>query len=124
MNKENPNIVFMGTPEFAVPTLVMLHNKFTVKAVVTACDKPAGRGKKVQFSDVKIKALELGIPLLQPEKLKDEEFISQLKTFSPDIIVVLAFRILPEEVFNIANIATFNIHASLLPQYRGAAPIN
>lgn len=124
MNKEKPNIIFMGTPEFAVPTLEILHDKFTVKAVVTACDKPAGRGKKIQFSEVKIKALELGIPVLQPEKLKDGEFINQLKEFSPDIIVVLAFRILPEEVFSIANIATFNIHASLLPQYRGAAPIN
>ncbi|MFH1049568.1 MAG: methionyl-tRNA formyltransferase [bacterium] len=119
-----PNIIFMGTPEFAVPTLVELHEVFGIKAVVTVPDKPQGRGKKVMPSDVKIKATELGIPVLQPEKLKDDSFINELKSFEPDIMVVLAFRILPEEVFTISKIATFNIHASLLPKYRGAAPIN
>jgi methionyl-tRNA formyltransferase len=124
MDKKKPNIIFMGTPEFAVPTLEMLNGHFEVKTVVTVPDKPKGRGKKVQSSDVKVKAIELGLPVLQPEKLKDNEFIESLKSFNPDIIAVLAFRILPEEVFGIAKIAAFNIHASLLPKYRGAAPIN
>lgn len=114
----------MGTPEFAVPTLAKLHKTYGLKAVVTVPDKPQGRGKKVHPSEVKVKAQELGIALLQPQKLKDEKFITELKTLEPDIIVVLAFRILPEEVFSIPKIATFNIHASLLPKYRGAAPIN
>jgi methionyl-tRNA formyltransferase len=122
--KDKPNIVFMGTPEFAVPTLEKIHEEFGVKAVVTSPDKPKGRGKKVLPSDVKLKAIELRIPVLQPEKLKDGNFISKLQSFEPDIIVVLAFRILPEEVYSIAKILTFNIHASLLPKYRGAAPIN
>jgi methionyl-tRNA formyltransferase len=124
MSEKSVNIVFMGTPEFAVPTLEKLHSEFGVKAVVTIPDKPKGRGKQMQSSDVKLKALELGLPVLQPEKLKDESFINELKSYEPDIIVVLAFRILPEEVFKIARIATFNIHGSLLPAYRGAAPIN
>jgi methionyl-tRNA formyltransferase len=124
VSKAKPNIIFMGTPEFAVPTLTKLNETFGVKAVVTVPDKPQGRGKKVLPCDVKIKAQELGISLLQPEKLKDEKFINELKTYEPDIMVVLAFRILPEEVFSISKIATFNIHASLLPKYRGAAPIN
>ncbi len=122
--EKKPNIVFMGTPEFAVPTLDKLHETFGVKAVVTVPDKPQGRGKKVMPSEIKIKALKLGIPLLQPDKLKDENFIKELKTYEPDIMVVLAFRILPEEVFSLSNIATYNIHGSLLPKYRGAAPIN
>lgn len=124
MSNIKPNIVFMGTPEFAVPTLVNLNERYGVKVVVTVPDKPQGRGKKVLPSEVKNKAVELGIPVLQPERLKDENFINELKDYTPDIIVVLAFRILPEEVFSISKIATFNIHASLLPKYRGAAPIN
>ncbi len=124
MKKENINIIFMGTPKFAVPTLEKLHMHFGIKAVVTVPDKPQGRGKKLQASEIKKKALELNLPVLQPEKLKDTQFIEQLKTYEPDIICVLAFRILPEEVFKIAKIASFNIHASLLPAYRGAAPIN
>jgi len=124
MKDKSPNIVFMGTPEFAVPTLVRLNETFGVKAVVTVPDKPQGRGKKVLPSEVKIKAEELQIPIFQPEKLKNDDFIDELKSFNPDIMVVLAFRILPEEVFRISKIATFNIHASLLPKYRGAAPIN
>jgi len=124
MSNSVPNIIFMGTPEFAVPTLVKLHETLTVKAVVTVPDKPKGRGKKVLPSEVKVKAEELCIPILQPEKLKDENFINELEIYKPDIIVVLAFRILPEEVFSVSKMATFNIHASLLPKYRGAAPIN
>lgn len=114
----------MGTPDFSVPTLEEIHSKYGVSCVVTVPDKPQGRGLKLAFSPVKQKALELNIPILQPEKLKDEIFIDQLKSYNPDIIVVVAFRILPKEVFTIPKIATFNIHASLLPKYRGAAPIN
>jgi len=118
------NIIFMGTPEFSVPTLEEINHKYGIKCVVTVPDKPQGRGLKLAYSPVKQKALELNIPILQPEKLKDEIFINQLKSYNPDIIVVVAFRILPQEVFSIPKIATFNIHASLLPKYRGAAPIN
>jgi len=118
------NIIFMGTPDFSVPTLEEIHSKYGVSCVVTVPDKPQGRGLKLAFSPVKQKALELNIPILQPEKLKDEIFIDQLKSYNPDVIVVVAFRILPKEVFTIPKIATFNIHASLLPKYRGAAPIN
>lgn len=118
------SIVFMGTPEFAVPTLIELNKKYNVKAVVTATDKPQGRGHKVLPSPVKKTALELGLQVLQPENLKDSEFIETLKSINPDIIVVVAFRILPREVFTIPRLGCFNIHASLLPKYRGAAPIN
>lgn len=121
---DNIKIVFMGTPEFAVPTLKALHKEFGVGLVVTTPDKQQGRGLKLIPSDVKKTALELAIPILQPEKLKDPDFVSKLKEYNPDIIVVLAFRILPKEVFTLARLGTFNIHASLLPKYRGAAPIN
>lgn len=114
----------MGTPRFAVPSLLALHNKYGVSAVVTAPDKPKGRGHKLLPSEVKIKAMELGIPVLQPERLKDDLFLKELDSFSPDIIVVVAFRILPKEVYTKAKIGCFNIHGSLLPKYRGAAPIN
>jgi methionyl-tRNA formyltransferase len=114
----------MGTPEFAVPTLEFIHKRIGIKAVVTVPDKPQGRGLKLKASPVKEKALELKIPVLQPESLKDENFIKELKDLSPDIIVVIAFRILPPQVYNLARIGTFNVHASLLPKYRGAAPIN
>lgn len=118
------NIIFMGTPEFAVPSLISINEKYGVKAVVTVPDKPKGRGLKLSYSPIKEKAIELGIPVLQPEKLKDESFIENLKQFQPDIIVVIAFRILPKEVFLLPKIASFNIHGSLLPKFRGAAPIN
>ncbi|MDA3844107.1 MAG: methionyl-tRNA formyltransferase [Candidatus Kapabacteria bacterium] len=121
---DKPSIIYMGTPEFAVPALVALHEKYTVRAVVTIPDKPKGRGKKLAASAVKEKAIELGIPVLQPELLKDQAFIDALKSYEPDIMAVLAFRILPESVYSISKIATFNIHGSLLPKYRGAAPIN
>lgn len=117
-------IIFMGTPDFAVPSLEAIHKEFGVKAVVTTPDKPKGRGRKLAGSPVKEKAQELGLDVLQPENLKDEEFIQNLKELNPDIICVIAFRILPEAVFSIPKIASFNIHGSLLPKYRGAAPIN
>ncbi|RCK73964.1 MAG: Methionyl-tRNA formyltransferase [Ignavibacteriae bacterium] len=118
-------IVFMGTPEFAVPSLkILLENSYDIAAVVTAPDRPQGRGQKLDFSPVKKYSLEKKIRILQPEKLKDPEFVSTLRAISPDLIVVVAFRILPSEVFKLPPLGTFNLHASLLPKYRGAAPIN
>lgn len=114
----------MGTPEFSVPALREVHNKYGIKAVVTVPDKPQGRGKKILPSPVKAAALELNIPVLQPESTKDEDFIRAIEELEPDIIVVIAFRILPPAVFSKAKIACFNVHTSLLPKYRGAAPIN
>ena len=115
----------MGTPEFAVASLDILHkNGFNIVGVVTAPDKPAGRGLELQQSDVKKYALEKELNILQPEKLKSEEFLSQLKTLNADLQIVVAFRMLPELVWNMPRLGTFNLHASLLPQYRGAAPIN
>jgi len=124
MKQEEVKIVFMGTPEFSVPALKKLNESFGVALVVTNPDKPAGRGLKPTPSPVKQTALELNIPILQPEKIKSSEFIEQIKQFAPDIIVVIAFKILPPEVFKSARIATFNVHPSLLPKYRGPAPIN
>lgn len=117
-------IVFMGTPHFAVPCLEALAKEFTLEAVVTVPDKKQGRGRQLKASPVKEKAQELAIEVLQPESLKDDAFINRLKEINPDIICVVAFRILPKEVYTIAKIASFNIHGSLLPKYRGAAPIN
>lgn len=118
-------IVFMGTPEFAVPSLkILLENSYDIAAVVTAPDRPQGRGQKLDFSPVKKYSLEKKIRILQPEKLRDPEFVSTLRAISPDLIVVVAFRILPSEVFKLPPLGTFNLHASLLPKYRGAAPIN
>ncbi len=115
----------MGTPEFAVESLKKLHQStHTIAGVVTMPDKPAGRGCKIQYSPVKQYALEHKLPLLQPEKLKDDNFLSELKALNADIQVVVAFRMLPEAVWNMPPQGTFNLHASLLPQYRGAAPIN
>ncbi len=119
-----PKIIFMGTPEFAVPSLEAIYEKFGISAVVTVPDKPKGRGLKLIPSPIKAKALELGLTIFQPEKLKEEEFLSNIKEINPDIIVVIAFRILPRELYTIPKIASFNIHGSLLPKYRGAAPIN
>jgi len=118
------NIIFMGTPEFAVPALEKLHSEFGVKCVVTVPDKPRGRGQVLVPSAIKQKAVELSLPVLQPGSLKDENFIAELSTYQLDIIVVIAFRILPPAVINLAKLGAFNIHASLLPKYRGAAPIN
>jgi methionyl-tRNA formyltransferase len=119
------NIIFMGTPDFAVPSLeILLENNFAVSAVVTAPDKPRGRGRQVSVTPVKEAALRHSLPILQPESLKDHEFVAQLSSFEPELIVVVAFRILPREVYTIAKRGAFNLHASLLPKYRGAAPIN
>jgi methionyl-tRNA formyltransferase len=118
-------IVFMGTPEFAVPSLeILLQNGYPVVAVVTAPDKPAGRGLKVTPSPVKEVALRYGVPVLQPTNLKSPEFQAELRAYGATLQIVVAFRMLPEAVWNMPPLGTFNLHASLLPQYRGAAPIN
>jgi len=118
-------VVFMGTPDFAVPSLdILVKNKIDVVGVVTAPDKPAGRGQKLVQTPVKKYALDNNLNLLQPEKLKDPDFVEQLKALQADLQVVVAFRMLPEIVWNMPPKGTFNLHASLLPQYRGAAPIN
>jgi methionyl-tRNA formyltransferase len=125
MDKQNLRIVYMGTPEFAVAGLDMLvANGYHVVGVITMPDKPAGRGYKLQYSPVKQYALEHDLPLLQPEKLKDQEFLEKLETWKADLQIVVAFRMLPEIVWAMPPLGTFNLHASLLPQYRGAAPIN
>ena len=118
-------IVFMGTPDFAVESLkILVENNYNVVGVITMPDKPSGRGHKLQFSAVKQYAIENNLPILQPEKLKDENFLEALKALRADVQVVVAFRMLPEVVWNMPRLGTFNLHASLLPQYRGAAPIN
>ena len=123
--KEDLRIVFMGTPEFAVESLkALVENNYKVVGVITMPDKPAGRGHKLQFSAVKEYALSQNLPLLQPEKLKDEAFLQELRNLKADLQIVVAFRMLPEVVWNMPQYGTFNLHASLLPQYRGAAPIN
>lgn len=115
----------MGTPEFAVETLrVLVENNYNVVGVITMPDKPSGRGHKIQYSPVKKYALEQNLTLLQPEKLKDEAFIQDLRNLKADLQIVVAFRMLPEVVWDMPRLGTFNVHASLLPQYRGAAPIN
>ena len=115
----------MGTPEFAVPSLrALVRSGYNVVGVVTTPDKPAGRGQKLHESDVKIAARELGLPILQPEKLRDPAFVSTMEELRPDLGIVIAFRMLPEVVWAMPRLGTFNLHASLLPQYRGAAPIN
>ena len=125
MKKEDFRIIFMGTPIFAVETLKLLvENKYNIVAVVTMPDKPAGRGLKLQQSDVKKYALSQNILVLQPEKLKDEEFLKTLKSLKADLNIVVAFRMLPEVVWDMPQYGTYNLHGSLLPQYRGAAPIN
>lgn len=115
----------MGTPDFAVASLdALVQANFNLVAVVTAPDKPAGRGQKLNESAVKKYAVEKGIPVLQPEKLKNPEFLTELKSFNADLQIVVAFRMLPEVVWNMPPKGTVNLHGSLLPQYRGAAPIN
>lgn len=114
----------MGTPDFSVPSLETLYNsKHKISAVVTAPDKQRGRGRKISYTPIKEFALKNNVPVLQPEKLKDENFISDLKKINADIFVVVAFRILPPEVFTIPKFGSFNLHGSLLPKFRGAAPI-
>lgn len=115
----------MGTPDFAVESLrALVEGGYNVVAVVTMPDKPAGRGHQLQYSAVKQYALSAGLPILQPERLKDENFLAELKSYGADLQIVVAFRMLPEVVWNMPRLGTFNLHASLLPQYRGAAPIN
>ena len=125
MTKSDLRIVYLGTPEFAVAGLrALVEGGYNVVAVVTMPDKPAGRGHQMQFSDVKRYALEVGLPVLQPEKLKDEAFVEELRSYKADLQIVTAFRMLPEVVWAMPRLGTFNVHGSLLPQYRGAAPIN
>lgn len=125
MKKEDLKTVFFGTPDFAVASLnAIIRNGFNVSAVVTATDKVAGRGQKMQSSAVKKFAVENGLTVLQPEKLKDESFIETLRAIDADLFIVIAFRMLPEAVWSMPRLGTFNLHASLLPKYRGAAPIN
>ena len=126
MNKSDLRIVFMGTPEFAVETLrALVENGYDIVAVVTQPDKPVGRhGSVLQPSAVKQYAVQHGLPVLQPEKMKDEAFVEQLRSYNANLQVVVTFRMLPEVVWAMPEYGTFNVHAALLPQYRGAAPIN
>jgi methionyl-tRNA formyltransferase len=118
------NIIFMGTPDFAVPSLkTLVESSHSIIAVVTGADKERGRGRKITYTPVKEFALEHNIPVLQPEKLKDENFINRLRELNADLYVIVAFRILPVEVFTIPLKGSFNLHGSILPKYRGAAPI-
>ncbi|MFM2018286.1 MAG: hypothetical protein RL007_1942 [Bacteroidota bacterium] len=125
MNAKQIRIIFLGTPEFAAHSLEALAAEgYNIVGVVTAPDKPSGRGQQIQKSAVKISAEKYNIPVLQPEKLKSQEFIEQLRDLNPDLMIVVAFRMLPEVVWTMPKMGTFNLHASLLPDYRGAAPIN
>jgi methionyl-tRNA formyltransferase len=125
MNGKDLRIVFMGTPDFSVESLRRLvEDDYKVVGVITAPDKPAGRGQKLSQSAVKKYAVENELTILQPEKLKDQEFINSLKSLNADLQVVVAFRMLPEVVWDMPRLGTFNLHASLLPKYRGAAPLN
>jgi methionyl-tRNA formyltransferase len=124
MNR-NLRIVFMGTPDFAVPALdILVQHNYNVVGVITAPDKPAGRGQQLHQSAIKKFAVENGLRILQPEKLKNPDFIQELKSLEANLFIVVAFRMLPEIVWQMPEFGTFNLHASLLPQYRGAAPIN
>lgn len=118
-------IIFMGTSEFGIPSLkTLMENKFDILSVVTVPDKKQGRGQKIIFSPIKKFAVENSLPILQVENLKDENFIHQINSLNPDLIIVVAFKILPKEIFSIPKFGSINLHASLLPKYRGAAPIN
>lgn len=126
MDKKDLRIVYMGTPDFAVESLkALVEGGYNIVGVITMPDKPMGRhGSVLQASPVKQYAESVGLPLLQPEKLKDEQFLEALRAWNADLQIVVAFRMLPEVVWNMPRLGTFNLHASLLPQYRGAAPIN
>ena len=124
MNKEF-RIVFMGTPEFAIPSLsILIENGYHIVGIVTAPDKPAGRGRNIQESPVKIYAKSKNLTILQPTNLKDPEFINNISALNANLQIVVAFRMLPQVVWEMPEFGTFNLHASLLPNYRGAAPIN
>lgn len=125
MTNTDLRIVFMGTPDFAVESLkALVENNYNIVGVVTAPDRPAGRGQKLKQSPVKEYATSVDIPVLQPEKLKNEDFLNELKALKADLQIIVAFRMLPELVWNMPRLGSFNLHGSLLPQYRGAAPIN
>lgn len=125
MIMSKPSIIYMGTPDFAVaPLNALIENGFDVKAVVTVADKPSGRGQQMRMSAVKEYALHKNIKVLQPLKLKSQEFLNDLENLNADLFIVIAFRMLPKEVWQLPKLGTFNIHGSLLPNYRGAAPIN
>ncbi len=118
-------IIFMGTPDFAIPSLrKLVEHGYEVVGVITAPDRPAGRGRKLRPSPVKVYAESVNIPVLQPEKLRNPEFLEALKNLEPDLAVVVAFRMLPKMVWSVPKLGTFNLHAALLPDYRGAAPLN
>lgn len=122
---DNLKIIFLGTPLFAVASLdILVRNNFHVAAIITAPDKPAGRGQEMHQSEVKKYAVSKNIPVLQPEKLNDPVFLEEVKKINADLQIVVAFRMMPEKLWNMPRFGTFNLHASLLPQYRGAAPIN
>lgn len=121
----NLRIVFMGTPDFAVESLkILVENNYNIVGVITSADKPAGRGQKIHQSAVKEYALEKGLNILQPKNLKAPEFVEELRSLNADLQIIVAFRMLPEIVWNMPKLGTFNLHGSLLPRYRGAAPIN
>ncbi|MDE6526093.1 MAG: methionyl-tRNA formyltransferase, partial [Muribaculaceae bacterium] len=125
MTKKDLKIVFFGTPDFAVASLdALVSDGYNVAAVVTMPDKASGRGQKINYSAVKKYAIEHNLPLLQPERLKDEAFVAELQAVNADLFIVIAFRMLPEIVWTMPPLGTFNLHGSLLPLYRGAAPIN
>jgi methionyl-tRNA formyltransferase len=123
MKKKN-KIIFFGTPDFAVKSLDAIYSNFNIQSVVTSPDRKSGRGQKLNESDVKKYAQRHNINILQPDNLKDEGFINEVKKLDPDLIIVVAFRKIPKEIFSIPKYGTINLHASLLPNYRGAAPIN
>ncbi len=125
MSGKDLRIVFMGTPEFAVPSLrALVEEGYNVVGVVTTPDRAAGRGQKIYECDVKREAMRLGLPILQPEKLRDESFVEAYRALDADLAIVIAFRMLPQVIWAMPRLGTFNLHASLLPEYRGAAPIN
>ena len=124
MNNKGVKILFMGTAEFGIPTLKVLNDNYNLDAIITNYDKPSGRGLKIKFSPVKKFAINNNIKYFQPKNLKDQSFIDKIKSINPDIIVVVAFRMIPKSIWQIPKYGTINLHASLLPNYRGSAPIN
>ena len=124
MNNKEVKILFMGTAEFGIPTLKVLNDNFNLDTIITNYDKPSGRGLKIKFSPVKNFAISNNIKYLQPKNLKDQRFINKITSINPDIIVVVAFRMIPKSIWKIPKYGTINLHASLLPNYRGSAPIN
>lgn len=124
MNYKNVKIIFMGTAEFGIPTLNILNDIFNLHTIITNFDKPSGRGLKIKFSPVKEFAIKNNINCLQPKNLKNDEFVEKIKYIDPDFIIVVAFRMIPESIWRIPKYGTINLHASLLPDYRGSAPIN